>query len=128
MPRLMRRTSSSAAGGADVAAHDKESGARFLTVDENEFDGTFARIRDRQLAYWAWVYFCDPNGHLLEIITRPYGSRATTSRLHLLLSGSWSRRRQGSPGLCRARFFGMIRIKHADKYKIGACQRTGDAR
>ena len=49
------------------------------------------RIRDRGLTYWAdpyrrergrineWdggrgVYFDDPNGHLLEVITRPYGS------------------------------------------------------
>jgi len=25
------------------------------------------------------VYFDDPNGHLLEIITRPYGSAGTTA-------------------------------------------------
>ena len=62
----------------------------FLT-SEAEFDEIFGRIRDRQLSYWAdpgqkhkgeinhhdggrGVYFEDPNGHLLEIITRPYGS------------------------------------------------------
>jgi catechol 2,3-dioxygenase-like lactoylglutathione lyase family enzyme len=62
----------------------------FLT-SEAEFDEIFGRIRDRQLPYWAdpgkkqkgeinhhdggrGVYFEDPNGHLLEIITRPYGS------------------------------------------------------
>ena len=56
-----------------------------------EFDDIFARIRERKLAYWAdpgqrqqgevnhhdggrGLYFEDPNGHLLEIITRPYGS------------------------------------------------------
>jgi catechol 2,3-dioxygenase-like lactoylglutathione lyase family enzyme len=56
-----------------------------------EFDEIFNRIRDRQLPFWAdpaqqrpgetnahdggrGVYFEDPNGHLLEIITRPYGS------------------------------------------------------
>jgi catechol 2,3-dioxygenase-like lactoylglutathione lyase family enzyme len=65
-------------------------------VNESEFDAIFARIRDRRLAYWAdpyrqkcgeintWdggrgVYFDDPNGHLLEVITRPYGSGGTTT-------------------------------------------------
>jgi catechol 2,3-dioxygenase-like lactoylglutathione lyase family enzyme len=60
-------------------------------VDESEFDSIFGRIRDRKLSYWAdpgqtrrdeinrhdggrGCYFEDPNGHLLEIITRPYGS------------------------------------------------------
>ena len=60
-------------------------------VSEAEFDGISARIRDRKLPYWAdpgktkqgeinrrdggrGVYFEDPNGHLLEVITRPYGS------------------------------------------------------
>ena len=72
-------------------------------VSESEFDEIFARIRERQLRYWAdpsrrqrdqinhWddgrgVYFDDPNGHLLEIITRPYGSGGTTaSRPHPLV-------------------------------------------
>jgi catechol 2,3-dioxygenase-like lactoylglutathione lyase family enzyme len=65
-------------------------------VTEAEFDDIFARIRARELPYWAdpnqhepsaintWdggrgVYFEDPNGHLLEIITRPYGSGGTTT-------------------------------------------------
>jgi len=60
-------------------------------VSEAEFDGIFARIRQRGLQYWAdpghrqpaeintrdggrGVYWDDPNGHVLEIITRPYGS------------------------------------------------------
>ena len=60
-------------------------------VDEAEFDAIFNRIRERDLQYWAdpylrrpdeinrhdggrGVYFKDPSGHLLEIITRPYGS------------------------------------------------------
>lgn len=60
-------------------------------VTEAEFDEIFGRIRARGLPYWAdpgrrrrgeinsgdggrGVYFDDPNGHLLEIITRPYGS------------------------------------------------------
>jgi hypothetical protein len=73
-------------------------------VDESDFDAIFARIRDRRLAYWAdpsrhqrdemnsWdggrgLYFDDPNGHLLEIITRPYGSGGTTtSRPHPLVA------------------------------------------
>ena len=73
-------------------------------VDESEFDTMFARIRERRLPYWAdpfrrepdrintWdggrgVYFDDPNGHLLELITRPYGSGGTTtSRPHPLFA------------------------------------------
>ena len=60
-------------------------------VSEAEFDAIFARIRERQLAFWAdparkhpgeinhgdggrGVYFAGPDGHFLEIITRPYGS------------------------------------------------------
>lgn len=60
-------------------------------LTEDEFDQVFTRIRERALTYWAdpgrnrageinrndggrGVYFEDPNGHLLEIITRPYGS------------------------------------------------------
>jgi catechol 2,3-dioxygenase-like lactoylglutathione lyase family enzyme len=63
-------------------------------VSETEFDEIFERIRQRQLPWWAdpfrrepgqinaWddgrgLYFDDPNGHLLEIITRPYGSGGT---------------------------------------------------
>ncbi len=59
-------------------------------VSEPEFDAIFGRIRDRQLPYWAdpgkrrqgeyntndggrGVYWEDPSGHFLEIITRPYG-------------------------------------------------------
>jgi catechol 2,3-dioxygenase-like lactoylglutathione lyase family enzyme len=60
-------------------------------ISEAEFDQIFGRIRAQQLPYWAdpgqqqlneintrdggrGVYFEDPNGHLLEILTRPYGS------------------------------------------------------
>ena len=59
-------------------------------VSEAEFDEIFGRIRARGLPYWAdpmqrrpgefntndggrGVYWQDPNGHFLEIITRPYG-------------------------------------------------------
>lgn len=60
-------------------------------VSEAEFDQIFDRIQAEGLDYWAdpartqkgqinthdggrGVYFKDPNGHLLEVITRPYGS------------------------------------------------------
>ncbi|HLB14967.1 MAG TPA: VOC family protein [Burkholderiales bacterium] len=60
-------------------------------LGEDEFDQVFGRIHERRLAHWAdpgqerageinrndggrGVYFEDPDGHLLEIITRPYGS------------------------------------------------------
>ena len=59
-------------------------------VDEQEFDAIFGRITESGLAHWAdpghrqpgeinthdggrGVYFDDPSGHVLEIITRPYG-------------------------------------------------------
>ena len=62
-------------------------------VTEAEFDTIFDRIRKKDLPYWAdpfrrqrgeinrrdggrGVYFEDPSKHLLEIITRPYGSGA----------------------------------------------------
>ena len=62
-------------------------------VGEAEFDAAFARIREQGLTWWAdpaqskegeintndggrGLYFEDPDGHLLEIITRPYGSGA----------------------------------------------------
>ncbi|GAA4859517.1 VOC family protein [Kitasatospora terrestris] len=58
-------------------------------VGEDEFDEIFGRIKDRGLTYWAdpfhrqpgrinaWhggrgVYFDDPDGHALEVMTRPY--------------------------------------------------------
>jgi catechol 2,3-dioxygenase-like lactoylglutathione lyase family enzyme len=60
-------------------------------IGEDDFDQIFARIRGRALPHWAdpgkhrtnqinrndggrGVYFEDPDGHLLEVITRPYGS------------------------------------------------------
>jgi extradiol dioxygenase family protein len=59
-------------------------------VSEAEFDEIFGRIQERRLDFWAdpferrpgeintndggrGVYWKDPNGHVLEIITRPYG-------------------------------------------------------
>lgn len=63
-------------------------------VDEDEFDGALARVRERTKEIWAdpaktqpgrinhhfggrGVYFDDPDGHLLEIITTPYGDPQT---------------------------------------------------
>ena len=60
-------------------------------VSEKEFDQIFGRVKARGLDYWAdpgrtekgkinhhfggrGVYFQDPSGHLLEIITKPYDS------------------------------------------------------
>jgi catechol 2,3-dioxygenase-like lactoylglutathione lyase family enzyme len=62
-------------------------------VSEAEFDGALARVRERTTEIWAdpgkrqpgrinrhfggrGVYFEDPNGHLFEIITTPYGDPA----------------------------------------------------
>ena len=59
-------------------------------VGEDDFDEILGRIKERGLAFWAdpfhgrpeeinhndggrGVYWSDPNGHNLEIITRPYG-------------------------------------------------------
>ncbi|HWM43103.1 MAG TPA: VOC family protein, partial [Burkholderiales bacterium] len=60
-------------------------------VSDAEFDQIFGRIKERGLKYWAdpgqkqqgrinhhfggrGVYFEDLSGHLLEIITKPYGN------------------------------------------------------
>jgi catechol 2,3-dioxygenase-like lactoylglutathione lyase family enzyme len=62
-------------------------------VSEDEFDAIFGRIQAKNLSYWAdpfhsqpgeintrdggrGVYFDDPDGHVLELLTRPYGSGA----------------------------------------------------
>jgi catechol 2,3-dioxygenase-like lactoylglutathione lyase family enzyme len=61
-------------------------------VEEEEFDGAFDRLKKSGAAYFAnhdrsgpgeinhyWggrgVYFDDPNGHWMELLTRPYGSQ-----------------------------------------------------
>ncbi|WP_432824992.1 VOC family protein [Dactylosporangium sp. CA-092794] len=63
-------------------------------VTEDEFDAVFGRIQRAGVAYYAdphhdhpqeinhrdggrGVYFDDPDGHNLEILTRPYGSGGT---------------------------------------------------
>ena len=62
-------------------------------VSDAEFDADFERIASTGLDYWAdparskpgeinhhfggrGVYFADPDNHLLELITRPYGAEA----------------------------------------------------
>jgi catechol 2,3-dioxygenase-like lactoylglutathione lyase family enzyme len=60
-------------------------------IGEDDFDAIYGRIRDREVPHWAdpgrsrpgeinhndggrGVYFADPDDHLMEVITRPYGS------------------------------------------------------
>jgi catechol 2,3-dioxygenase-like lactoylglutathione lyase family enzyme len=60
-------------------------------IGEDDFDGVFERIKERDMKYWAdpgreregeiyhhnggrGFYFLDPDGHLLEVLTRPYAS------------------------------------------------------
>jgi catechol 2,3-dioxygenase-like lactoylglutathione lyase family enzyme len=60
-------------------------------ISETDFDAVFGRIQEQGIQYWAdprhsrpgeinhndggrGVYFRDPDGHYLEVITRPYGS------------------------------------------------------
>jgi extradiol dioxygenase family protein len=62
-------------------------------VSEDDFDAIYGKIQSRGLQHWAdpgrqrpgeintrddgrGVYFPDPAGHYLEILTRPYGSGA----------------------------------------------------
>jgi catechol 2,3-dioxygenase-like lactoylglutathione lyase family enzyme len=66
-------------------------------VGDADFDAAMARIEGEGLTFWAdpartlsgeinrhfggrGAYFEDPDGHLLEIITRPYGSEAEVER------------------------------------------------
>ena len=77
---------------AQVAAGEEIRPQHYaFLVSEDEFDGIYGRIKARGLQHWAdprgsrpgeinhndggrGVYFQDPAGHYLEIITRPYGS------------------------------------------------------
>jgi catechol 2,3-dioxygenase-like lactoylglutathione lyase family enzyme len=75
----------------DAADMDVQMQHYAFLVSEQEFDQIFSRVKKQGLTYWAdpymtekgkinthdggrGVYFQDPSGHLLEIITRPYGS------------------------------------------------------
>src|ERR671928_792961 len=72
------------------ADYEPEKQHYAFLVSEAEFDAIFGRIEERGLAYWAdpgkreqgrinhhdggrGVYFEEPGGHFLEIITVPYG-------------------------------------------------------
>ena len=84
------------ANGISMDFHDTDdeivSQHYAFLISETEFDEVFERILGQQLEYWAdparqWpgtinanhggrgVYFPDPDGHFLEVITRPYASR-----------------------------------------------------
>jgi len=82
-----------ARGGIQQSRHMGRAGPAHYAflVSEAEFDEIVARITERGLDYWAdpfhrqpnaintndggrSVYWDDPNGIILEIITRPYGS------------------------------------------------------
>lgn len=77
----------------DFWAVDREIAAQHYAFSstETEFDEIFARITERGLTYWAdpttrqegeinhredgrGVYFHDPAGHLLEVLTQSYDS------------------------------------------------------
>jgi extradiol dioxygenase family protein len=77
---------------ADVSADQEIRPQHYaFLVSEDDFDAIYGRIRDRDMQHWAdprgsrpneinhrdggrGVYFQDPAGHYLEILTRPYGS------------------------------------------------------
>ncbi|MFJ4202439.1 VOC family protein [Streptomyces sviceus] len=85
-------------GGAVLRAHRQGDTTDEITpqhyaflVAEDDFGTIFARIQQAGLTYWAdpshhrpgeinhndggrGAYFDDPDGHRLEILTRPYGS------------------------------------------------------
>jgi catechol 2,3-dioxygenase-like lactoylglutathione lyase family enzyme len=81
--------------GVSLDYHDTDepiAGQHYaFLISEPEFDEIYGRVREQGLDHWAdpmqsrageinhhdggrGVYFPDPDGHLLEIITRPYGS------------------------------------------------------
>ena len=76
----------------DYSETDGEVAAQHYAflVGEDDFDVIFGRICERDVPHWAdpgrtrpgvinrndggrGVYFADPDGHLMEILTRPYG-------------------------------------------------------
>jgi catechol 2,3-dioxygenase-like lactoylglutathione lyase family enzyme len=77
---------------ADVGPGDAVTAQHYaFLITEDEFDAVYGRILERGLDHWAdpmqrhagqinhgdggrGVYFPDPDGHLLEVLTRPYGS------------------------------------------------------
>jgi catechol 2,3-dioxygenase-like lactoylglutathione lyase family enzyme len=77
---------------AEVSGDEKIHPQHYaFLVSENEFDAIYGKISARGLQHWAdprderpgeinhrdggrGVYFPDPAGHHMEILTRPYGS------------------------------------------------------
>jgi catechol 2,3-dioxygenase-like lactoylglutathione lyase family enzyme len=77
---------------ADVPADEEIPRQHYaFLVSECDFDNIYGKIRSRGLQHWAdprqqrpgeinhnhggrGVYFLDPSGHAMEILTRPYGS------------------------------------------------------
>lgn len=77
---------------ADVADGEEIRPQHYaFLVSEDDFDAIYGKIQARGLQYWAdprgqrpgeintrdggrGVYFQDPAGHFMEILTRPYGS------------------------------------------------------
>ncbi len=77
---------------ADVAEGEEIRPQHYaFLVSEDDFDEIYGKIQSRGLQHWAdpgarrpgeintkdggrGVYFRDPAGHFLEILTRPYGS------------------------------------------------------
>jgi catechol 2,3-dioxygenase-like lactoylglutathione lyase family enzyme len=80
-----------------IDLYEKDAGDKIslqhyaFLMPEDEFDEIFSRIRERKLDYWAdpgrtkaselyshnggrGLYFMSPDGHLLEIMTRPYSN------------------------------------------------------
>jgi len=74
----------------DFAEHESAITSQHYAflISEPDFDAVLSRIRDRKLEYWAdparrhpneinrrdggrGVYFSDPDGHFLEVLTRP---------------------------------------------------------
>lgn len=89
--------------GNGVSLDYANSSGRTLTpqhlaflVTEPEFDAIYGRLQERAIDHWAdpskqtpgeinrhdggrGVYWEDPDGHLLEIITQPYGAETESS-------------------------------------------------
>jgi len=78
---------------ADVAEGEEIRRQHYaFLVSEEDFDAIYGKIKSRGLQHWAdprqdrpgeinhnhggrGVYFPDPSGHAMEILTRPYGFR-----------------------------------------------------
>jgi extradiol dioxygenase family protein len=77
---------------AEVSEHETIRPQHYaFLVGEHDFDAIYGKLQSRHIEHWAdprgsrpgeintndggrGVYFRDPAGHYLEIITRPYGS------------------------------------------------------